>query len=231
VDICDRFESVSNELGVGHAIARFYPYTELKHTWRREADSVSFRLSDYLKDSPEDVLDSMAWYLVCKAFRKECPHQRSERYLRFSRSIELWDRVRDLYISRAKSLMLVPKGKHRDLSTVFDYVNLNYFGNKIHDPILAWINESPSHRLGFYFAPLSLLAVNTAFDSEHVPRYALEFVVYHELLHHLDAIDAKPRRRVHHTKSFKEQERLFSSYADAERWLRRIAACDRKTKK
>lgn len=126
---------------------------------------------------------------------------------------------------------MASKGRHRDLTSVFDYVNSNYFGNKIHNPTLAWVAESPSHRLGFYFAPLNLLAVNAAFDTEHVPRYALEFVVYHELLHHLDAINAEPRRRVQHTKSFKEQERLFSSYADAERWLRRVASISRRRKK
>jgi len=227
VDISKRFESVSGQLGVGHAVASFYPYFELKHTWRREGDRVTFKISDYLKDSPEDVLESMAWYLVCRAFRRKCPVGHSERYLVYSRSSELWGNVKGTYLARSKNLILEPRGKQRNLSTVFDYVNSNYFRGKIRNPILAWVAESPSQRLGFYFAPLNLLAVNTAFDSERVPRYALEFVVYHELLHHLDATDGKPRRRVRHTKSFKEQERLFSSYADAERWLRRVAAVGR----
>jgi len=227
MDISKRFESVSGQLGVGHAVASFHPYSELKHTWRREGDRVTFKISDYLKDSPEDVLESMAWYLVCRAFRRKCPVGHSERYLVYSRSSELWSNVNGIYLARSKNLILEPRGKQRNLSSVFDYVNSNYFRGKIRNPILAWVAESPSQRLGFYFAPLNLLAVNTAFDSERVPRYVLEFVVYHELLHHLDATDGKPRRRVHHTKSFKEQERLFSSYADAERWLRRVAAVGR----
>ena len=231
MDVNGRFESVSRELGVGRADASFYPYCDLKHTWRREGTRVAFKISDYMDGSPEDVLDSMAWYLVCRAFRMSCPSDHSRRYLRYSRSSELWERVGHLYISRARNLTLRPRGVHRDLSAVFDYVNSNYFGSKIQDPILAWVAESPSRRLGYYFAPLRLLAVNTAFDSERVPRYALEFVVYHELLHHVDALDGIPRRRVHHTRSFKDQERLFSSYVDAERWLRRIAASSRARRK
>lgn len=224
MDISDRFDSVSSHLGVGHSVASFYSYSELKHTWRRESDKTAFRISDYLKGSPDAVLDSMAWYLVCRAHRRRCPDRLSERYLAYSRSSELWDRVRDSYLSRARSLILAPKGRHRDLSVVFHYVNSNYFGNSIRDPTLAWSTDSPSSRLGFYFPPLRLLAVNAEFDSERVPRYALEFVVYHELLHHLDATDGEPRRRVHHTRSFREQERLFTSYAEAEEWLRRIAS-------
>jgi hypothetical protein len=224
MDLSDHFETAARELGNDRVSASYYPYRELKHTWRLSNGVLTFKISDYLEHSPRDVIESMAWYLVCRALRKDCGKERAKRYLEYLHSAELWGRAKELYLGRAKNLVLGPAGKHRDLSVVFRYVNSTYFAGKIRDPALAWVSESPSKRLGFYFAPLRLLAVNRAFDSESVPRYALEFVVYHELLHHIDAIDGQPRRRVHHTKSFKEQERLFSSHADAERWLRRIAS-------
>ena len=224
VALSDRFESVCNELGAGHASADFYPYAELKHTWRRRGRSVVFRVSDYLEGSPEEVLDSLAWYLVCRAFGRKCPSEMSKPYLDYSHSRQLWERRKQDYLSRARNLDVRPEGMHRNLRTVFDYVNSSYFKGRIPDPILAWVTESPSHRLGFYFGALNLLAVNKSLDSDRVPRYALEFVVYHELLHHMDAVNGRPRRRVHHTKSFKEQERLFSSYSEAETWLRKLAS-------
>lgn len=185
---------------------------------------LTFKISDYLEHSPGEIIDSMAWYLVSRALGITCPDERSKPYLDYVHSSELWVSVKELYLARSKNLVLKPKGRHRDLSSVFEYVNSNYFTGRIQNPVLAWVSESPSRRLGFYFAPLKLLAVNTAFDSEAVPRYALEFVVYHELLHHVDAVDGRPRRRVHHTKSFRDQEELFSSHSDAEKWLRRIAS-------
>jgi len=230
VNISKRFESVSHQLGTGQATASYYPYCELKHTWVREGSQTSFKISDYLENSPEDVLDSMTWYLMCRAFRRECPSGRAERYLQYSRSTELWDGVREKYLGRAKNMIAEPRGMHRDLSVVFGYVNSNYFAGRLRNPTLAWVRESTSRRYGFYFAPLELLAVNKVFDSEHVPRYVLEFVVYHELLHHLDSVDGRPRRRVHHTKSFRDQERLFSSYSEAEEWLRRTVAVARPRK-
>ena len=224
VDISEMFDSVSQELGVGRASAAFCPYSDLKHTWRRTGRQASFKISDYLKSAPPEVLDSLARYIVPMAFGTTRSELACQSYLAHVRSKEFWTKNRALYLSRARNLKIEPRGELRDLKTVFDYVNSTYFNNKVKDPVLAWVSESPARRLGYYFEPLNLLAVNRAFDSEKVPRYALEFVVYHELLHHVDAESGRRARRVHHTKSFKEQERRFTSYADAERWLSRLVA-------
>jgi hypothetical protein len=231
VDISELFDSVSHELGVGHASVSFSPYAELKHTWRRSGRHVSICISDYLEDAPEDVLESLASYLIPKAFGISPPEERCERYLDFLRSRQFWQGKRSMYLSRARNLSVEPKGRWRDLKTVFDYVNSSYFGNKVRDPTLAWVAESPARRLGYYFDPLDLLVVNRVFDAERVPRYVLEFVIYHELLHHIDAESGKRTQRVHHTKSFREQECKFSSYVEAEKWLSKLVAEYRRSKK
>jgi hypothetical protein len=231
VDISEVFDSVSRELGVGRSSAVFRPHSELKHTWRRVGTRASFHVSDYLEGASGDVLESLAWYLVSKAFGVPTHDGMSEKYLNCIASEEFWQSRRSMYLERAKSLSLDPHGVHRDLSTIFDYVNSTYFRSAVRDPTLAWVRESPAKRLGFYFEPLNLLAVNRVFDAERVPRFVVEFVVYHELLHHLDAGSGRRDRRVHHTKLFREQERLFSSYAEAEKWLSRLVAEHRLTKK
>jgi len=231
VDISDRFEAVAGNLHVGHASAEFYPYSELKHTWKRSGKTVTFKISDYLKDAPEEVQDSLAWYLVSKAFMIPSKEERSQKYLAYSRSKALWQRKRELYLSRARNLTIEARGTWRDLRIVFDYVNSNYFSGQLQDPLLAWVDESPTTRLGYYFEPLNLLAANRVLDAERVPRYVLEFVVYHELLHHVDAVSGKRIVRVHHTKSFREQEREFSSYTDAEKWLNRLVSEFKRSRK
>lgn len=224
VDLSDLFDSISIELGKGHAHAEFYPYSELKHTWRRCGRTATFRLSDYLEGAPDDVLESLAWYLVSKAFGIACPEERSMIYFAYSRSKRLWEDKRQVYLSRARNLTIEPRGERRNLKTIFDYVNSNYFSERLRVPTLAWVDESPARRLGYYFEPFNLLVVNRVFDTERVPRYVLEFVVYHELLHHIDAESGRMMRRVHHTKDFREQERRFSSYAEAEKWMSRLVA-------
>ena len=231
MDITEVFNSVASELGVGRACVAFGHFSDLKHTWRRQGRDASFKVSDYLENAPEDVIESLAWYLVSKAFNVRCPDERCEKYLEYLRSKRLWEDKRSLYLSRARGLCTEPRGQRRDLRTVFEYVNSTYFGSQIGDPTLAWVAESPAKRLGYYFDPLDLLVVNRVFDSERVPRYVLEFVVYHELLHHIDAESGKRARRVQHTRRFREQERRFSSYATAEEWLRKLVAEHRRSKK
>lgn len=164
----------------------------------------------------------MAWYLLSRAHRRKCPEGKADAYLSYTRSAVLWERHKDRYFSRAKNLRFDPRGNARDLDDVFRYVNDVYFSGRLSRPALAWSRESPRTRLGFFFAPLNLLAANAVLDSERVPRYVLEFVLYHELLHHSDAGSGGLRGRVHHTKSFREQEKAFTHYDDAERWLRRL---------
>ncbi|OGS41879.1 MAG: hypothetical protein A3K67_01905 [Euryarchaeota archaeon RBG_16_62_10] len=218
------FSCVAGALGMGSVTARFYPYSELKHTWRVRGGAVEFRVSDYLDGSPPDVQESLAWFLLRKASRVRSDDRRAERYLGYARSKELWHGKRDLYLSRAKSLVLEPKGESRDLGTVFDYVNSVYFAGRFEGPTLAWAEESPAQRLGFYFEPLNLLAANRVLDSERVPRYALEFVVYHELLHCVMTPSPSSGRRIHHTRAFRDVEREFSHFDEAQGWMTRLAA-------
>jgi hypothetical protein len=222
VNLQRHFLEVGRSLGKDNVSAEYHPYRELRHSWCCAGGNLEFKVSDYLEGSPDAVLESLAWYLQCMALRKKCPEGKADRYLKYALSSELWVRNKDLYISRARSLSLDPRGEVRNLDTIFQYVNSFYFGNRLPYPSLAWSTESPRTRLGFYFAPLNLLAVNRVLDSERVPRYVLEFVVYHELLHHVNAGGSLTARRVHHTRSFREQEMAFSHYEDAERWLRKL---------
>jgi len=223
VSLGKAFASVGKELGRPEVLAAFYPYSELKHTWKRDREGMFFKISDYLSDAPETVLESLSWYLLCRAVGRKCPQGKADRYLVYARSRELWESKKELYLSRSKNLSFEPRGNARDLRDVFDYVNSFYFASRLQDPILAWATESPRRRLGFYFQPLNLLAANRALDSDAVPRYVLEFVVFHELLHHVSAGNGRAARRVHHTLEFKKQEKTFSHYDDAERWLGMLA--------
>ncbi|OGS43770.1 MAG: hypothetical protein A3K76_05050 [Euryarchaeota archaeon RBG_13_57_23] len=217
------FQRIATELGMDPVNARFFPYSELKHTWRYDGSQWEFKVSDYLESAPEEVIDSLVWHLLSRASALRCPDGRASPYIEYVRSPELWREAGPKYLARAKTLSMEPMGKHRDLQTVFDYVNSTYFSGGLKAPALSWTSESPRRRLGYYFEQLDLLAVNRALDSESVPRYVLEFVMYHELLHHADR-RGRSHRTVRHTKAFRERERAFSTYSEAEAWLRRIVA-------
>lgn len=216
------FQEVGRQFGFDEVRITFARYAELKHVWRISRGSVELKLSDYVKDAPERVLESLATYLLSRASGRKCPDGTARIYLDHARSREFWMPNRKKYLSRSRNLEVGARGDVRNLDVVFDYVNSFYFSRRLEKPTLAWTAESPRQRLGFYFEALNILAVNKVMDADRVPRYVLEFVMYHELLHHVNAVDGKKVRRVHHTKSFREQERMFRTYDDAEVWLRRL---------
>ena len=216
------FQEVGRHLGFDEVRITFARYAELKHVWKTSRGSVELKLSDYVEEAPERVMESLATYLLSRAAGRKCPDGMARVYLDYARSLEFWMPNREEYLSRSRNLVVGARGDVRDLDEVFDYVNSFYFSRRLEKPTLAWTTESPRRRLGFYFEALNILAVNKAMDAERVPRFVLEFVMYHELLHHVNAVDGKKVRRVHHTKSFREQERLFRTYDDAEVWLRRL---------
>ncbi len=223
MNLQEHFSEVARLLGREAPVVDYHAYSELKHTWSCRGGVLAFKVSDYLEGCPDSVSESLAWYLLCRAFRRKCPDGKADPYLSYSLSREMWVPNKERYIARARGLTLSPSGEVRDLESVFSYVNASYFDGRLAHPTLAWSKESPRTRLGFFFAPLNLLAANTVLDSARVPRYVLEFVVYHELLHHAEAGSGGLRRRVHHTRSFRDQEKAFTHYEDAERWLRRLA--------
>ncbi|HUV61339.1 MAG TPA: hypothetical protein VMW71_04130 [Thermoplasmata archaeon] len=224
MDLSDKFRSVNSQLVGGRVSARLHPYKELKHTWRSYDGGLTFKVSDYMRGAPEDVVESLAWFLICRAREKECPRGLSSRYLNHVRSTEFWADRRSVYLSRARNLSFRPRGSAHDLAAAFEYVNSCYFDGKVSVPDLVWARESPSRRMGFYHQPLGILAVNRALDSERVPRYVLEFVVYHEMLHGVTEPEDGLNHRVFHTKEFRAREREFARYEEAQKWLSRIAS-------
>jgi hypothetical protein len=223
MDLDQVFRDASERIASGRVTATYYPYKDLKHTWRVNRGVLGFKVSDYLKGSPADVTDALAWYLLCRANGLQCPVGKAATYLEYIRSKEMWSSKREVYLGRAKYLSFRPRGSFRDLDGAFDYVNSIYFSAALERPDLAWARESPSRRMGFYHPPLNILAVNRALDSERVPRFVLEFVVYHELLHGVLEPGGGSERRVHHTAEFRRREKAFSRYEDAERWINRLS--------
>lgn len=73
-------------------------------------------------------------------------------------------------------------------------------------------------QLGVYLPQERLIRVHPALDQSWVPRYYVESVVHHELLHHLiPAVRVGGRDHVH-TAEFRRREAAFEHHQRARRW-------------
>jgi hypothetical protein len=125
-----------------------------------------------------------------------------------------------------RPLQLSSVGLHHNLHEIFESVNAEYFENRVAAKI-SWSRDMPLRRrrarsikLGSYTARDKLIRVHPALDADYVPRYFVEYIVYHEMLHHVMPPLRSGKRRSLHGPEFQARERDFVHYEAALQWER-----------
>ena len=116
------------------------------------------------------------------------------------------------------------RGRHYDLDEVFDAVNTAYFGGALARPRLTWSRTITGRLLGYYQRSGDRLMISQVLDDPRVPRPAMELVMYHELLHKHLGVQVLNGRHYAHTEAFRQAERQFGGYAEAQAFLARLGA-------
>ncbi len=122
---------------------------------------------------------------------------------------------------------LITAGKVYDLKEIYNKVNNEYFEGAL-DLNITWYTSKRRRRfvrtctLGRYCDQRQLVSINTCLDSPRVIRQFVEFVVYHEMVHHIvpPTIDKAGRSRAHN-KAFRQMERQFKDFHSVREWERR----------
>lgn len=114
-------------------------------------------------------------------------------------------------------------GKVYDLKGIYHKLNQKYFNEKV-DLAISWFAK-PKYKwysaitYGSYDQTLKLIKINELLDNRKVPKFFVEFVVYHEMLHHVcPPFFDKNGRRVVHTPLFKQKEKEFPFFRQAKLW-------------
>ena len=129
-----------------------------------------------------------------------------------------------LRAERAPYLPLKTKGQAHDLLRLFQRLNAKYFGGT-HDALVSWGRKTRSRRalprksikLGSYSAVERLIRIHPVLDRPWVPRYFVEYVLFHEMIHHTLA-NSQIRRL--HPPAFREREERFAQFEQAIAWER-----------
>jgi hypothetical protein len=130
----------------------------------------------------------------------------------------------DATIERFGGVVAQARGLHHDLTESFDRVNAEYFGASLSRPRLVWSRSFAVRKFGHYDHAHDTVMVNSVLDRETVPESAVDFIVYHELLHRQLGITWKSNRIAAHTANFAKNERQFKQYDQAKAVLRKLAS-------
>ncbi len=192
----------------------------LRHTIRMEKRKhLQVRISPKMAQAPEDVLKALSMLLLAKIFRFKADSAFRKKYNTY---VDEHILPHMPAVKRRISPRYTPEGSYFNLKQIFNELNRNYFNASLPEPILGWSLQPAYTRLGFYDWERNLLVISRIFDHRKTPREAVEFLMYHEMLHiYLPVRAGKGRRRMVHTAEFKRLERQFPNYEEIEKWIKR----------
>lgn len=201
---------------------RFRRFTSLNTTIRLREDSIKVNLSDILEGAPEPVLRAIAHILIAKLYRKPIDAAINNRYRRFATSEAVVRQSERIRQTRGRKRISTARGDHYDLDEIFDSLNTRFFHGLMGRPQLTWSEHSARRLLGHYDAAHNTIMVSRVFDRRNTPRYAVEYLMYHEMLHLRHPVKAKNGRRCVHSREFQADEKLFPELELAKRYLKTL---------
>jgi hypothetical protein len=202
---------------------RFRRFTSLNTTIRLRGGKIFVSLSDLLEGAPESVLRAIAHILLAKLYRKPIDRAHNLRYKRFASSAAVTRQTDLIRTARGTKRYFGPEGRYFHLDEVFDALNLRFFGGLLGRPDLTWSEHHARRSLGHYDAAHNTIVVSRVFDRPSSPRYALEYVLYHEMLHLKHPVRTRGLRRCVHSREFKAEEAHFPQLAEALAFIKRLS--------
>ncbi len=214
-------ELIGKDYGFDGIEARFYPFKELKSTWLRSGYRAEFRVSDYLQSADDGILLDFGHSLFTRASRRGRRERYSEKLRSWLRSPQFIEVNRPTYLDRSRNLSLSPAGEAHDLNEIRTSLKDRGLINDSSDAFISWTIKDNRHRVGYCSVLMKVIAVSSVLDSESVPRYVPEYVLYHELLH-LETSEGC--LTAGHGRAFRARERLYLEWREAEEWLKRLSS-------
>jgi predicted metal-dependent hydrolase len=201
---------------------RFFRFANINNTIRLRENKIFVRLSDLLEGAPQTVLVAIAHILVAKLYRKEIEPQHGTRYRRYIGSQSVAKKAHLIRQVRGRKQINSAKGHTYNLEEIFEDLNRTFFHGLMGQPQLTWSNHSSRQSLGHYDPAHNTIVVSRIFDNPAMPRYAVEYLVYHEMLHLKYPVKLRGSRRCVHPPEFQAEEKLFPKLAAVKELLKRL---------
>jgi hypothetical protein len=189
---------------------------------RLESGRITVTVTDLLEGAPAPVTEALAHILLNKLYRKPIARHHEHRYRLYLNRRDMRRRIDAMRQSRGRKAHKGPEGSTHDLVAVFEDLNLRHFGGMMARPELGWSHIRSRTRLGHFDPSHNTIMISRIFDDPRAPRLALEYVMFHEMLHLRYPVDHSGARRCVHTPEFKAHERQFPDFKEAKALLRKL---------
>jgi predicted metal-dependent hydrolase len=200
----------------------FFAFANINNTIRLREGKLLVRLSDLLEGAPEAVLRAIAHILLAKMYRRPIEREYSTRYRRYVASHDLRTKAHLVRQMRGRKRIETAQGRTYNLEAIFEDLNSRFFHGLLARPQMTWSRDHARNSLGHYDPAHNAIVVSRVFDHPRVPRYAVDYIVYHEMLHLKHPVKLRGSRRCVHSAEFQAEEKLFPHLAEAKSFLKEI---------
>jgi hypothetical protein len=200
----------------------FFAFANINNTIRLREGRLFVRLSDLLEGAPESVVRAIAHILLAKMYRKPIDRGLAARYRKYIGSHEVVSKAHLVRQMRGRKRLDSPRGRFYDLDTIFEDLNRRFFHGLMGRPRMSWSPTKTRRILGHYDPAHNAIVISRIFDHPAIPRYVIEYIVYHEMLHLKHPVRLRGSRRCVHSAEFQADEKLFPEWERAEVLLRRL---------
>ncbi len=172
------------------------------------------RMSSRWKGISREIRLGLALYLLSKIVRRNLPFHEINLYKAFMKNL-------------AKSTRNIGRVEaDPSLEVLFREINEEYFNGMMGMPNIKW--GLPAHRtFGHYSFSDNTVVISSLLKGE---RELAKYVLFHELLHKKHGFSDNGRRRIYHSRAFREEERHFRNYEAIEKRLGKINRSHRRKK-
>jgi hypothetical protein len=202
--------------------ARFYPFSNVNNTIRIREGRVLVRISDLLEGAADDVLHAIAHILVAKLYRKPIDGRLDKRYRDHVNGKAVRNKAELIRQVRGRKQIDSARGQVYDLDLIFDDLNTRFFFGLMGRPQMTWSRDHARRALGHYDPAHNAIVVSRVFDHPRVPKCAVEYIVYHEMLHLKHPVKMRGGRRCVHPPQFQAEEKLFPELERAKEFLKKL---------
>ena len=200
----------------------YKPFANADSKIRLSEGTLSVDIADLLQSAPAPFNEALAYILLGKLYRKPIGAQYQHRYRLFLNRKEIRNKIDLVRQMRGRKVHRGPQGVFHHLDEVFEQLNRAHFGGLMARPELGWSHVRSRTRLGHYDPSHHVIMISRIFDDLRVPRLALEYVMFHEMLHLYYPTQNRGVRRCVHTPDFKAHEKRFPGFEEAKAALRQL---------
>ena len=203
---------------------KFYAYANADSTIQLDDDRrrLTVKISDQLEGAPAPVQEALAHILLSKLYKKPIPRKYNYRYRLYLNRTDIRRKALLIRQIRGRKQILSAQGRVYDLDQLFDDLNAQFFGGLLAKPQLSWSPGKSRNSLGHFDPAHNAIIISRVFDHPKIPRFLVEYIVYHEMLHLKFPVEYNRSRRRVHTKDFQKNERAFPRYAEAVELIKQL---------